>query len=96
MENWWKKHPTNSNTTTPSNPKQEGKLGRESIEEVQEGSLDIDDAPQKSSIHVTHAKTKEKVLGERRVKTLLKLKQTSKLKRKRNSPIIPNLMLGEG
>ena len=58
-ENWWKTHPTNSNTTTPSNPEQEGKLGRESIEEVQEGSLDIEDPPQKSSIHITHAKTKK-------------------------------------
>ena len=95
-ENWWT-HPTNSNTTTPSNPEQEGKPGRESIEEVQEGSLDIDDPPQKSYIHVTHAKTKKKtVLGERRVKTLLKFRWTSKFKRKRNSPIIPSLMLGEG
>ena len=23
QENWWKTHPTNSNTTTPSNPEQE-------------------------------------------------------------------------
>ena len=58
-EDWWKTHPTNSNTTTPSNPKQEEKLGRESIEEVQQGSPGKDDPPQEISIHVSHAQTKK-------------------------------------
>ena len=71
------------------------KTRKESIEEVQQGSLGIDDPPQKSSIDITQAKTK-KVLGERRVKALLKFKQTSKFKKKRNNPIVPTLMLGDG
>ena len=58
-EDWWETHPTNSNTTTPSNPKQEEKLGRESIEEVQQGSPGKDDPPQESSIHVSHAQPKK-------------------------------------
>ena len=44
-EDYWKTHKTNSNTTTPSNPKQEKKLGKESIEEEQQGSFNKDDPP---------------------------------------------------
>ena len=49
---------------------------------MQQGSLNIDDPPQKSSIHITQAKIK-KVLEERRAKALLKFKQTSKFKKKK-------------
>ena len=80
-ENWWRTHPTNSDTTTPSNPEQE-----KTIEEVQEGSLGIDDPPQKSSVRISQTKTK-KGLEERKEKVLLKLKQTSKLKVKRNNHV---------
>ena len=41
----------------------------ESIEEVQEGSLGIDDPPQKSSAHISQSKTK-KVLEGKKVKVL--------------------------
>ena len=75
-EDWWKTHPSNSNTTTPSNPKQEEKLGIESIEEVQQGSPGKDDPPQESSIHVPHAQIKKGF--RRKVKTQSKFRQTSK------------------
>ena len=65
------------------------------MEEVQKGSLGIDDPPQKSSVHVSQTNSK-KVLEERKVKVLLKFKQFSKLIMKRKKPVIPTLMHGEG
>ena len=35
-------------------------VGRESIEEVQEGSLGFDDPPKKSSVHISQTKTKKR------------------------------------
>ena len=64
------------------------------MEEVQEGSLGIDDPLQKSSIHVTQTKTK-KVLEERREKTLLKFKETSKLKKKETFQLYQTRCLGK-
>ena len=49
----------------------------ESIEEVQQGSLNKDDSPQESSSHVSHAQTK-KGFRRKKVKTLLKFRQTLK------------------
>ena len=62
---------------------------------MQEGSLGIDDPPQESSVHVSQTKTK-KDFRRKKVKVLLKFKQISKLRMKRNKTVIPTLMLGEG
>ena len=66
--NWWKTHPTSSNTTSPSNPEQEEKLGRESIEEVQQGSINNDDPPQEKFYPCVTCPNKKKDLGEEKVK----------------------------
>ena len=50
---------------------------------MQEGSLDIDDPPQKSSIHATHAKNKKKGFRRKKGETPIEMQTDIKIKKEK-------------
>ena len=71
------------------------KTRRKSFEAVQEGSLGIDDPPQKSSIHITQAKTKK---GFRRKtgESPIEIQTDIKIKKEKKQSNYTNPLLREG
>ena len=92
-ENWWKTHPTNSDTTIPSNPEQEENWEGNPLKRCKRVPLVLM-IHLKRVLFMCHKQNQKQVLERKKVKVLVK--QISKLKLKVNQLVIPTLMLGEG